>query len=63
MSRFIPRLLSALFLVSAVACASPTAPAPVRSHVTAPSVGTSFDDVPVDSTCRSGYNVANGKAC
>lgn len=61
------RILSALLVVSATACASPTAPAPARTpHISAPGAGASFDDVappPADSTCRSGYIMGQGFTC
>ena len=66
MSRPTLRVLSALALLSAAACASPTAPAPTRSRLGAPTPGASFDDIappPTDSTCRSGYIVTQGKTC
>ena len=60
--RHILPLSLALF---AVACGSPTAPAPTRPVVTPPASGASFDDTqtPPDSTCRSGYNVGQGYSC
>lgn len=59
------RALSALLVLSALACASPTAPSPVRTRtLAAPGAGASFDDVtPPDTTCRSGYIVTQGKTC
>lgn len=66
MSRPTLRILFALLVVSAVACASPTAPAPNRTQLITPGVGASFDDItppPTDSTCRSGYISAQGKTC
>lgn len=61
------RTLSALLVVSAAACASPTAPAPARNRVlAAPGSGVSFDDItppPADSTCRSGYMSGQGYTC
>jgi hypothetical protein len=64
MSRSIPRVFAALFALSVVACASPTAPAPARSQLSTPTAGASFDDlVPTDTTCRSGYNVGQAKTC
>jgi hypothetical protein len=67
MSRPTLRVLSALLVLSAAACASPTAPAPARARtISAPAAGASFDDVtppPVDSTCRSGYMTGQGYTC
>jgi hypothetical protein len=65
MSRPTLRVLSALLVLSAVACASPTAPAPTRTQFRTPGAGASFDDIapPTDSTCRSGYISAQGKTC
>jgi hypothetical protein len=65
MSRSILRVLPALLVLSALACASPTAPAPVQSHLTTPAAGASFDDItpPADTTCRSGYNVGQARTC
>jgi hypothetical protein len=65
MSRPALRILSALLVLSAAACASPTAPAPARTRsLSAPAGGASFDDItPVDSTCRTGYNTGQGKTC
>ena len=60
------RVLSALLVLSAAACASPTAPAPRRTQLRAPGAGASFDDVtppPTDTTCRSGYMNGQGKTC
>lgn len=61
------RTLSALLVLSATACASPTAPAPSRTRpLPAPIAGASFDDTtppPADSTCRSGYIMAQGFTC
>lgn len=65
MSRPALRFLPALLVLSAFACASPTAPAPARTRALAtPGAGTSFDDItPVDTTCKSGYNVGQAKTC
>jgi hypothetical protein len=67
MSRPTLRVLSALLVLSAAACASPTAPPPVRPRaLSAPAVGASFDDItppPIDSTCRSGYMSGQGYTC
>ncbi len=64
MSRSILRVLPVLFVFSAAACASPTAPVPAPSHLLAPAGGASLDDiVPVDTTCKSGYLVGQGKTC
>jgi hypothetical protein len=61
------RILSALLVISAVACVSPTAPAPARTRApAAPHAGASFDDItppPSDSTCRSGYMSGQGYTC
>ena len=60
------RVLSALLVLSAAACASPTAPTKNRSRLVAPGAGASFDDVtppPTDTTCRSGYMTGQGKTC
>ena len=67
MSRPTLRILSALVVLSAAACASPTAPAPAGTRtLAAPATGASFDDVtppPTDSTCRSGYMSGQGRTC
>lgn len=65
MSRPTLRVLSALLVLSAAACANPAAPAPSRTQFTTPNVGASFDDItpPTDTTCRSGYNVGQAKTC
>lgn len=65
MSRPTLRVLSALLVLSAAACASPTAPASARTNaISAPATGASFDDItPVDTTCRTGYNTGQGKTC
>jgi hypothetical protein len=65
MSRPTLRVLSALLVLSAAACASPTAPAPSRTQLKAPGAGASFDDIapPTDTTCRSGYMNGQGKTC
>jgi hypothetical protein len=67
MSRPTMRILSALLVLSAAACASPTAPVPARTRaLSAPGIGASFDDVtptPTDSTCRSGYMNGQGYTC
>jgi hypothetical protein len=65
MSRSILRVLPALLVLSALACASPTAPAPVQSHLSTPTAGASFDEItpPADTTCRSGYIVTQGHSC
>jgi hypothetical protein len=63
MSRSILRALPALLVVSALACASPTAPPNSHPQAKAPSVAPSFDGVPTDSTCRSDYNVGQGRTC
>ena len=60
------RILSALLVLSAAACASPTVPAPNRGRLLAPRSGPAFDDVtPIDSTttCRSGYIDPQGRTC
>jgi hypothetical protein len=59
------RILSALLVLSALACVSPTAPSPARANaISAPATGASFDDItPVDTTCRTDYNVGQGKTC
>jgi hypothetical protein len=65
MSRPTLRVLSALLVLSAAACASPTAPARERARtISAPAAGASFDDVtPTDTTCRSGYMNGQGYSC
>lgn len=63
MSRFTLRVLLALFALSAAACASPTSPIPPRTRLVAPGAGASFDTTPVDTTCKSGYNLGQGKTC
>lgn len=65
MSRPTLRVLSALLALSALACSSPTAPAPARTRTLSAPVGdASFDDVvPVDTTCKSGYNVGQARTC
>ena len=65
MSRPALRVLSALLVLSAAACASPTATAPSGTQLKAPGAGASFDDIapPTDTTCRSGYNVGQAKTC
>lgn len=62
MSRPTLRVLPALLALSAFACASPTAPTTTRSRLQAPGAA-SFDGVPTDTTCRSGYNVGQAKTC
>jgi hypothetical protein len=58
------RVLSALLVLAAVACTSPTAPAPTHSRLRAAAPEASFDDItPTDTTCRSGYIVTQGKTC
>jgi hypothetical protein len=58
------RILPALLVPLALACASPMAPAPAASRLTTPSAGATHDDLtPSDSTCRSGYMVTQGKTC
>lgn len=67
MSRPALRILPALLVLSAFACASPTAPAPARTRtLAAPGAGASLDDItppPTDTTCRSGYIVTQGHTC
>ena len=67
MSRPTLRVLSALFVLSAAACASPTAPPSSHARtLSAPGTGASLDDVtppPTDTTCRSGYMTAQGWVC
>jgi len=63
MSRPTFRVLPALLVLSAVACAGPTAPVPARPQLIAPTSGASFDDVAPDTTCRSGYINAQGRTC
>jgi hypothetical protein len=65
MSRPALRVLSALLVLSAAACATPTAPAPGRTQLRTPGAGASFDDItpPTDTTCRSGYPVSQGHTC
>jgi hypothetical protein len=65
MSRPTLRVLSALLVLAAAACASPTAPSPRRSQLEVPASGPSFDDIipPTDTTCRSGYMNGQGKTC
>lgn len=63
MSRPTFRVLSALLVLSAVACTNPTAPAPARTRLIAPTSNASFDEVSPDTTCRSGYINAQGRTC
>jgi len=58
------RILPALLVPAALACASPTAPTPAASRLTTPSAGAAHDDLtPPDTTCRSGYPVSQGHTC
>ncbi len=60
------RVLSALLVLSAVACANPTAPGSARTRLAAPAAGASLDSfLPIDSTgaCRSGYMDPQGRTC
>lgn len=66
MSRPTLRILSALLVLSAAACASPTSPTAGRSQFGTPRAGAAFDDVtPPDTTttCRSGYIDPQGRTC
>ena len=65
MSRSILRVLPALLVLSALACATPTAPTPSSARINSPAIGASFDDLmpPSDTTCRSGYIVTQGHSC
>lgn len=64
MLRPTPRILSALLVLSAAACANSTAPTPTHPQLTSPAAGASFDDIiQTDTTCRSGYNVGQAKTC
>ena len=66
MSRPTLRVLPALLVLSALACASPTAPTGGQARLNAPGAGASFDDItPPDSstTCRSGYMDPQGHTC
>ena len=64
MSRSILRVLPGALVLSALACASPTAPTATRPQSLAPGIGASFDDAtPTDTTCRSGYITAQGYTC
>lgn len=66
MSRPALQILSALLVLSAAACASPTAPTPSHARFGTSRVEATFDDVtPTDSTttCRSGYIDPQGRTC
>jgi hypothetical protein len=60
------RVLSALLVLAAVGCASPTAPTLSRRPLDIPAVGAAFDEIvptPTDTTCRSGYMNGQGYTC
>jgi hypothetical protein len=57
------RLVSAALALAAIACSSTTEPAANRGSALGHS-GTRLDDgVVSDTTCRSGWNSAQGKVC
>lgn len=61
MARSAKRLLIALLPLAVAACSNPVAPPDSSGRIAAPAAA-SADDVIVDSpTCRSGYNVTQGR--